>query len=107
MFFSRTLARLGGLVGGDRGLGAVYCTLVLATPGPASSPGTKHCSSLGVVRSNTALLLYRLLAARQDTTTAAQTAHALLGLVRDLQLCRDLQDRSHSAGEFRINKTIL
>lgn len=90
-FFMRTLEFLGSIVKDDLLLGALYSTLLLATPGALQDLKVKTDPALLRVQNELTLLLYRYCKKKYgDSNIASDTTHWLLKLLGDLHICRDI-----------------
>eukprot|EP00092_Neocalanus_flemingeri_P034634 GFUD01037675.1.p1 GENE.GFUD01037675.1~~GFUD01037675.1.p1 ORF type:complete len:484 (-),score=111.17 GFUD01037675.1:15-1466(-) len=91
VFFSSTLESVGTIVKDDVQLGALYSTLILATPGAKLADSTKNDPTLQRVQGELSLLLFRYLKNKYgDSLVASETTNDLLKLLGDLHICRDI-----------------
>jgi len=90
-FFIATLEHLGSLIKDDIRLGALYCTLILATPGPCLSKAAQSDPALHRVQKEMTLLIFRYLSHKMgDSHYAASTTSTLTRLLTDLHICREI-----------------
>ena len=79
VFFSRTIETVGSIIKDDVKLGTLYCTLLLATPGPNLSKASQTNPSLQKVQREMSILIYRYLAHKfGNSHYASNTASALI-----------------------------
>jgi len=91
VFFSRTIETVGSIIKDDVKLGTLYCTLLLATPGPNLSKAAQTNPSLQKVQREMSILIYRYLAHKfGNSHYASNTASALIKLLADLHICREI-----------------
>jgi len=91
VFFSRTIETVGSIIKDDVKLGTLYCTLLLATPGPNLSKASQTNPSLQKVQREMSILIYRYLAHKfGNSHYASNTASALIKLLADLHICREI-----------------
>jgi len=90
-FFSRTLETVGSIIKDDVKLGTLYCTLLLATPGQNLSQASLTNHSLHKVQQEMRFLMFRYLSNKYGNSQyASNTANALIKLLEDLHLCRQI-----------------
>jgi len=90
-FFSRTLETVGSIIKDDVKLGTLYCTLLLATPGPNLSQASQTNHSLQKVQQEMRFLMFRYLSNKVGNSQyASNTANALIKLQEDLHICRQI-----------------
>jgi len=90
-FFLNTVESVGSIVKDDVQLGALYSTLILATPGATLAEDTKNDPALQQVQGELSLLLYRYCKNKfGNSMVALDTTNNLLKLLGDLHICRDI-----------------
>jgi len=93
IFFFRTLETVGGLIKDDLKMGAIFSTLILATPASYLSHSSKSNFSLKQVQNEISLLLFRYLRDKVgEADSASSITSRLLMLIGDLQICKVINE---------------
>jgi len=91
VFFTRTIETVGSIIKDDIKLGTLYCTLLLATPGTNLSKAAQTNPALQKVQREMSILIYRYLSHKfGNSHYASNTASALIKLLADLHICREI-----------------
>lgn len=91
VFFSRTMETVGSIIKDDIKLGTLYCTLLLATPGVNLSKAAQTNPALQKVQREMSILIFRYLSHKLGNSHyASTTTSALIKLMADLHICREI-----------------